>query len=141
MRAPPSTAYPSPMSHLDDLPPAPPLRAARLLGERAAALGFDWPNHHGVLDKLDEERAELTAALAAADPDAITAEIGDLFFTLVNLCRHLRVDPEAALTHTNHKFARRFRAIEKSLRAEGRDVPDADLDDLEARWQAAKRDE
>lgn len=141
MRRPPHPPYQSPMSHLDDLPPAPPLRTAHLLGRRAAALGFDWPDHHGVLAKLDEERRELTAALHAADPAAITAEIGDLLFTLVNLCRHLRIDPEAALTHTNHKFARRFRAIEDSLRAEGRDVPDADLDDLEARWQAAKQNE
>lgn len=128
-----------PTSLLDDLPPATPLRHARHLGERAATVGFDWPDAASVLAKLDEERAELGEALTAADPDAIEAEIGDLLFSIVNLCRHLRVDPEAALGRTNAEFTRRFRAIEAGLAAEGRAVAGTALDELEARWQAAKR--
>lgn len=128
-----------PTSLLDDLPPASPLGTARHLGDRAAAVGFDWPDATSVLAKLDEERAELAEALAAADPDAIEAEIGDLLFSIVNLCRHLHVDPDAALARTNAEFTRRFQAIEAGLAAQGRRVADAPLDELEARWQAAKR--
>lgn len=126
-------------SILDRLPFAPPLRTARLLGERAASVGFDWPDAAGVVEKLDEERAELDAAMVRGDRDAIEAEIGDLLFSVVNLCRHLHVDPETALERTNAEFERRFRSIEEGLRADGRTVEQTTLDELEARWQAAKR--
>lgn len=126
-------------SILDRLPFAPPLRTARMLGERAARVGFDWPDAVRVLEKLDEERRELDEALAAGSHDAIEAEIGDLLFSLVNLCRHLRVDPETALERTNAEFERRFRVIEAGITAEGRQLAETPLDELEARWQAAKR--
>jgi ATP diphosphatase len=126
-------------SILDRLPFAPPLRTARMLGERAAAAGFDWPDRAGVIDKIDEERAELTAALASGSHDAIEAEIGDVLFSLVNLCRHVGVDPEAALERTNAEFERRFRQVESSLKAEGHSVEQTSLEELERRWQAAKR--
>jgi len=116
------------------------LERARRLGELAASVGFDWPSLAGVLAKVDEERRELDVAIAEGDPDAIAGEIGDVFFSVVNICRHLGVDPEAALEQTNAKFERRFRAIEAGLRADGRRFGDESLDALEARWQAAKID-
>ncbi|MCA9547507.1 MAG: nucleoside triphosphate pyrophosphohydrolase [Myxococcales bacterium] len=126
-------------SALDGLPKGLPalMRAARL-GQKAARVGFDWPDPDGVLDKLDEEAAELKAALAEGDAAGVQAELGDYLFTVVNLCRHLGVDPEAALQATNRKFEVRFRAVEAGLAAEGRGLQDADLDELEARWQASK---
>lgn len=124
---------------LDPLDPADaPLRRAAVLGVRAAAVGFDWPDAGGVLDKIDEERAEVDAALATGERDRVEAEIGDLLFSVVNLCRHVGVDPSRALSRTNAEFERRFRAIEAGLRADGLVFGEASLDDLEARWQAAK---
>ena len=125
---------------LDPLDPGdPPLRRAHRLGRRAAAVGFDWPAIDGVLAKIDEERDEVGQALAAGVADRIEAEIGDLLFSVVNLCRHVAVDPSAALARTNAEFERRFRALERSARREGHDVAELSLDDLERRWQAAKK--
>lgn len=115
------------------------LRRADTLGRRAAAVGFDWPDISGVLAKLDEERAEVAAAMASGRIERVEAEIGDLLFSVVNLCRHVGVDPEAALARTNREFERRFRAVEAGVRADGLRMHEATLDDLEARWQAAKR--
>lgn len=117
----------------------PPLRRAQQVGERAAAVGFDWPDVGGVLAKIDEERAEVDAALQSGDRGAIEAEIGDLLFSVVNLCRHVGVDAARALTGTTDEFCRRFRAVEDGLRADGRGFADEALDTLEARWQRAKR--
>jgi ATP diphosphatase len=130
-----------PPSLLDDLPLAfPALTLAQKLQKRAARGGFDWPEAAAVLDKLGEETAELRAELAAgASPERLEDEIGDLLFTVVNLARHLCVDAEGALRHANHKFERRFRAIERALTAEGRRLEDTSLDELEALWQQAKR--
>ncbi len=118
---------------------APPLRRAAHIGALAAAVGFDWPDIGGVLAKIDEELAELRAALGGGDPSAVEAEIGDVLFSVVNLCRHVAVDPEAALGRTITEFERRFRAVEDGLRADGRGFADEGVDALEARWQAAKR--
>lgn len=127
-------------SALDGIPTALPalLRAFRL-GQKAARQGFDWPDVSGVIDKVDEEAAEVREALAAGDTEQVKRELGDYLFSVVNLCRHLGVDPEAALQSTNHEFSRRFRQIEKGLAAEGKTPKDVDLDELERRWQAAKK--
>ena len=92
-----------------------------------------------MLDKLEEELAEVRAELAAGGShERLADEMGDLLFAAVNLARHLGVDGETALRRANQKFERRFRAIETALAAEGRDLEDASLDEMEALWQAAK---
>ena len=127
---------------LDDVALAlPALMRAEKLQKRAARVGFDWPDVSHVLDKLAEESAELVAARDSADPAAIADEFGDLLFVVVNLGRHLGVDPEAALRGTNAKFTRRFRAIEAALAAAGRTPADATLDEMDAIWTAVKRAE
>ena len=127
-------------SALDGVPQAmPALQRAARLGEKAGTAGFDWRDPAGVLDKLDEETAELKGALAAQDRPGIEHELGDYLFTVVHLCRHLRVDAEAALRQANRRFETRFRALEARIHEEGRQIRDLPDEDLEARWQAAKR--
>jgi MazG family protein len=125
---------------LDDVPLAlPALMRAAKLQRRAARVGFDWPEATQVLDKVEEEIGELRAELGEAPDDArVAGEIGDLLFALVNLARHLEVDPEAALRATNAKFERRFRAIEQAFAAHGRSLDEATLDEMETLWQQAK---
>ena len=115
-------------------------RAAKLTA-RAARVGFDWPDAAGVLDKLDEEIAELKAELPAADPSRLTDEVGDLLFVLANLARKLNLDPETCLRHANDKFSRRFDAMERRLAAEGRDLKGESLEAMEAAWREVKRGE
>jgi ATP diphosphatase len=119
----------------------PALTRAAKLTNRAARVGFDWPDAGAVLDKLDEEIAELKAELPGADPARLTDEVGDLLFVLANLARKLNLDPEACLRHANDKFARRFNAMEQMLAREGRDLKGETLDAMEAAWQAVKRRE
>ena len=119
----------------------PALTRAAKLTRRAARVGFDWPDAPAVLEKLDEEIAELRAELPAADPDRLEDEVGDLLFVLANLARKLEVDPEAALRRANQKFARRFGTIEAALAAQGRRPDQATLAEMEAHWQDAKRAE
>jgi ATP diphosphatase len=115
-------------------------RAAKLTN-RAARVGFDWPDAHAVLDKLDEEIGELKAELANGDPARLTDEMGDLLFVLANLARKLNLDPEACLRHANDKFSRRFDAMEGLLARDGRDLKGESLEAMEAAWQAVKRAE
>lgn len=124
---------------LDGIPEALPslLRASRI-GARTANVGFDWDEPGAVIDKVDEELAELRQAVASADPAHIEEELGDLLFTVANLARKLRVDPESALRAANGKFTRRFRAIEQRLAARGRALHDATPEELEREWQAVK---
>lgn len=122
----------------------PALTRALKLQKRAARVGFDWPQAAEVLDKIEEEIAELRSELAAgpgAGKDRIEDELGDLMFALVNLARRLDVDPDGALRRTNAKFERRFRQIEASLRDAGRKPEDATLAEMETLWQAAKAEE
>ena len=119
----------------------PALTRAEKLTKRAARVGFDWPDAAAVLDKLDEEIAELKAELPAADPARLTDEVGDLLFVLANLARKLNLDPETCLRHANDKFSRRFNAMERMLAAEGRDLKGESLAAMEAAWQAVKRGE
>ncbi len=114
------------------------LTRAVKLQEKAAKVGFDWREAGPVLDKIEEEIAELRAAIAAGRSAEIKDEYGDVLFALANLGRHLKVDPEAALRGTNEKFRTRFHAVEAAILAEGRALADATLDEMEAHWQAAK---
>ncbi len=128
-------------SVLDDIPLAlPALARARKLQRRAANTGFDWTDAAGVLEKVDEEIAELREVTAAGgDPDALEDELGDLLFTCVNLSRHLGVDAETALRRANRKFEARFRWLERELRKTGHDHERVDADRLEALWERAKQ--
>ncbi len=125
---------------LDDVPGSlPALMQADKLTRRAAKVGFDWPDSAQVMAKVEEERAEVAQAMAEGDKAAITEEIGDLLFAVANLARHHDIDPESALRATNAKFSRRFAAIEATLAQAGRSLHDADLDEMEAAWRAAKQ--
>ena len=127
-------------SALDGVPQAmPALQRATRIGEKAASAGFDWREIGGVLEKLDEEAAELREALDAADRDAIEHELGDYLYTVVNVCRHLGIDAEGALRQTTRRFEARFREMETGLVDEGKTVRDVPDEQLEQRWQAAKR--
>jgi len=116
------------------------VRAAKLTA-RAARVGFDWPNAEAVLEKLDEETAEVRAELASADPARLQDEVGDLLFVLANLARKLKLDPEACLRHANLKFARRFEAMEHKAEIGGRTLADMSLQEMEALWVSVKRDQ
>ncbi len=119
----------------------PALTRADKLTRRAARVGFDWPDAQTVLDKLDEEVAELRAELPAADPDRMEDELGDMLFVLANLARKLNLDPEAALARANAKFTRRFTAVERLLAEQGTTPAEAGLGEMEAAWQHVKRQE
>ncbi len=120
----------------------PALTRALKLQKRAARVGFDWRAAAEVLSKIAEEVAEVRAELdAGADRDRLANEIGDLLFAVVNLARHLEVDPEGALRQGNTKFERRFRSVETRLAATGRPVGEASLDEMEEAWTAIKRSE
>lgn len=126
---------------LDGVPSgAPALTRAVKLQNKAAKVGFDWPSVRPVLDKIREEIDEVEAEIVAGDREAAAGEVGDLLFALANLARHLDVDPEAALRGTNEKFVRRFAYIEDRLAEAGRSPGEASLDEMEALWQAAKRE-
>jgi nucleoside triphosphate diphosphatase len=117
----------------------PALLRALKLQKRAGRVGFDWPGTLQVFEKFAEEIAELHTEIESnGDKERMTDEIGDLLFVLVNLARHLEVDPEGALRHANAKFERRFRAVERAF---GHDLDGVSLDDMEAAWQRAKKDE
>ena len=116
----------------------PALKRASILGKRAAAVGFDWPDADGVRAKVDEELAEFDAAKRAASADRIEEEIGDLLFSIANLARHLDVDAERALEAASRKFIGRFQGVEAAVRAQGKRVQDLDLDTLEDLWQRQK---
>jgi ATP diphosphatase len=128
---------------LDDVPVAlPALTRAIKLQNKAARVGFDWPSLAPVFDKLNEEIAELEAAIAdskdKADRAAIEEEFGDLLFVVANVARHLKLDPEAALRAANDKFNRRFRYIEAQLAARGSSPAQSDLAEMDALWDEAK---
>jgi len=129
-------------SALDGIAQAlPALKRAQKLGSRAASTGFDWPDTQGVRSKISEEMAEVSAAECSGRQKDIEEELGDLLFAVVNLARHLKVDPENALTLANRKFEKRFRHMEKAVHGEGRTLSNLNLNALESRWQDAKKDD
>lgn len=128
-------------SLLDDVAMAlPALQRAEKLTKRAARINFDWPTPEPVLEKLEEELAELKEARASGDQEHIAEEMGDILFVMANLARKLKVDPEEALRRANAKFTRRFQYIETKLAEQGRTGPQP-LDDMEALWLEAKQAE
>ncbi|MDD3642315.1 MAG: nucleoside triphosphate pyrophosphohydrolase [Candidatus Krumholzibacteria bacterium] len=116
----------------------PPLRRALAVQKKAAAAGFDWPDHRGVIDKLGEEAAELADAVDAGERDHVREEIGDLLFTVVNVARYLDIDCESALEQSTAKFIRRFDEIEERAAAGGTPLPTLTLEQMESLWQSAK---
>lgn len=129
-------------SVLDGLPPTlPPILMACRLQERAAGMGFDWPDGSGPHQKLNEELAELDDAILAEDRDHVASELGDVLFSVINLVRKLDYDPREILEKANSKFADRFRRLEKRALEKGIDVGRADLDTLEEIWSEVKADQ
>jgi uncharacterized protein YabN with tetrapyrrole methylase and pyrophosphatase domain len=113
---------------------------AHRLQERAAGVGFDWPDEHGPLEKIHEETRELEAELGASrDAGRVEHEIGDLLFAVVNLARKAGCDARAALEKANGRFLERFRRIEAMARQRGIDVSTADLEKLDQLWEEAKQ--
>ncbi len=102
-------------------------------------MGFDWPDRQGVRAKIREELDELEAAVGSRSAEHIEEEFGDVLFAVVNLARHLEVDPEKALTAANFKFERRFRDMEKAITASGKLLKDHTLESLDKEWRAAKK--
>jgi MazG family protein len=121
----------------------PALLRAYELSSRAAAVGFDWPTPDDVVAKIEEEVAELRAAVEHRERDSphVEEEMGDLLFTIVNLSRKLGVEPEAALRIANEKFQKRFDAIERAAHSEGRALNDLSLDEMEGLWTRQKHSE
>jgi ATP diphosphatase len=117
----------------------PALKRAQKLGERANSVGFDWPDRSGVRAKISEELDELSAAVGTRSADSIEEEFGDLLFAIVNLARHLEIDPEKALTRANYKFENRFREMEREITDRGKALTDFSLESLDQEWRAAKR--
>ncbi len=134
---------PANASVLDRVPRhLPALLEATKLGARAHKVGFDWPEVEGILSKLEEETLELREAIREASPtavgvpdEAVVSEVGDLLFTMVNVARHLKIEPEFALRQTNAKFRRRFQAMEA---ASDRPIETLSADQLESLWNQAK---
>ncbi len=124
---------------LGDIPRAlPGLLRAFQMGKRAASAGFDWPTAAGVVDKIEEEVAEVRHALARADDRHIEEEVGDLLFAIANLSRKLGVEPEGALRRANDKFSTRFDQLEARARARGRSLNQEGLEELEREWTRIK---
>lgn len=116
----------------------PALTEAAQISRKAAGSGFDWPAIEPVLDKVREELDELADARARLGPAEIEGELGDLLFTIVNVARFLKVDPEQALRKTNSKFRRRFAHVEARLAEKDTRVEQSSLEEMEALWQEAK---
>jgi uncharacterized protein YabN with tetrapyrrole methylase and pyrophosphatase domain len=118
------------------------LRAYRV-SQRAARTGFDWSDLQGVMEKVEEEWREFTEEVAGGDgepvdPDRVATELGDIFFTLVNVARLAGFHPETALTRSVQKFQRRFRQMERAVAGRGRRLEDLSREELDREWEAAK---
>jgi len=117
----------------------PPLLMAFRLQERAAGVGFDWPDGKGPLEKVKEEVAEVERETGKGKRETIKDEIGDLLFAVVNLARKLEIDPRAALEQANDKFTRRFEQVERLAEARGLELGRASLEELDELWEEVKR--
>ena len=112
----------------------PSLERAKKLQKRASKCGFDWEHSDDVWPKVDEELAELREAAAGGNPERIEEELGDVLFSLVNIARHLKVDPGVALTRTNAKFVKRFTHVESSMKEAGLPMDKGHLADMDRFW-------
>jgi MazG family protein len=129
-----------PPSALDGIPrSAPALIRASRAGEKAGAVGFDWPDAAGPRAKIDEELRELDEACARGDRAEMTHELGDVLFAVTNLARKLGLDPETALRAASDRFGQRFRHMEASALADGRPLAERSLDEQNQLWDAAKQ--
>lgn len=118
----------------------PSLLRAYEIGQRVAAVGFDWAKTEHVVEKIEEEVAELRGALAGEGRERAEEEMGDLLFSIAQLARQLEIEPESALRKANEKFSARFEGVEAGLEARGRTVHDATLEEMEAEWRKVKGD-
>jgi MazG family protein len=133
---------PRTQSVIDGVPVAlPALSRSVKLQDKAAKIGFDWPDVAFVFAKLKEEIGELEAEIAEGRRGAAAEEFGDVLFVVANLARHLQLDPEGALRAANQKFTRRFHHIEQRLREDGRPPENVTLEELDAWWDEAKATE
>lgn len=114
------------------------LRAAKLQ-KKASKVGFDWPDEDGVFAKVSEELVEIAGALEEGSDEQVAEEIGDLMFSVVNLARFRKLDPEVLMAEANAKFEKRFAAMEQTLEAQGMSLESASLQEMENEWQAAKK--
>lgn len=114
------------------------VRAQRVT-ERASHVGFDWPKIEPVWDKIEEELSELKTAVSSGDKSRVREEMGDLFFSLVNLSRFLDLEAEEALARAVDRFLKRFHHIEKTLGERGRSLAGASLEEMDALWEEAKK--
>ena len=116
----------------------PALTRAEKIQKRAARVGFDWPELAPVVDKLSEELDEFREAAASGDAVSIEDEIGDLLFTVTNVARHLKTDPEQALKKATAKFERRFKDVERRVIDDGLDMSEQSIDKLDEYWRQSK---
>lgn len=131
-----------PVSALDGVATGlPALTRAVKLQNRAARVGFDWPETSMVLDKIVEEAQELVEARESLGKEEIAEEFGDLLFVMANLARHLDIEPETILRSANEKFTRRFNGVEDLLKAKGKTPDESDLEEMDALWNEVKRRE
>jgi ATP diphosphatase len=127
-------------SILADIPAGfPALTRAAKIQKRASQVGFDWPDHEGAIEKIREETLELEQALAKQSPGIIEEELGDLFFSLVNLSRHLKIDAESCLRKATNKFEDRFRALESQVADDGVELQSLSIEAMEEYWQKVKK--
>lgn len=117
----------------------PSLVKANRIQEKVAGVGFDWENPGQVLEKVQEEFQEMEQARLSKDPEALEAEMGDVFFAMVNYARFLGINPENALERTNKKFIRRFQYLENEAGKAGKALRDMNLEEMDTYWEAAKR--
>ncbi len=121
----------------------PALQRAARVQQKASAVGFDWPEITGVWEKISEEIEEFRVELERSggkDQESVSAEFGDLLFSLVNLSRFVEIDSESALHGTTNRFIERFRLVEKAVARSSRPLSELSIDELEALWQQAKRE-
>ncbi|WP_353686539.1 nucleoside triphosphate pyrophosphohydrolase [Thermodesulfovibrio sp. 3462-1] len=127
-------------SILDGIPLAlPALLRAYKIQSRVSKVGFDWDNAQGVVEKIKEEVKEVEEAIACQEKNRIEEEIGDLLFSIVNLARFLKIDPEAALRKTNRKFEKRFKKLEKIAKQKGKNLKDMTLQEMDSLWNEIKK--